>query len=166
VLLLARDVHRHVLGRPDLAVRVRVARTHRGAAVLEDLDVADARVGAELLDLLRPDLDDPLDGLLRQRAEVEVVPRRVADDAAGAVLARALGDERRKVVREHEGAVVVRVPDAARARVPGAEVAGPIVLRQLLARRRLDLPLPRAAAPLRRDEHPLARERVPPPVRR
>jgi hypothetical protein len=158
--ILASDVHRHVLGRPDLPVGVRVRRAHLLAAVLEDLHVADPWVGHQLRVLIRPDLDDPLDRVERQLAEAEVVARRVADDAARPVLAVLRRNQRRVVVREDERLLVLRVPLAARALVARAEVAARVVLVQPLACDFVHVSLPRPLRALRRDEHPFAAERV------
>ena len=72
-LLLARDDRGHVLGRPDLPVRVRIARAHLRSSIFEDLDMSDVRVCAELLVLLRPGLDDLLDRFYRKVSETEVM---------------------------------------------------------------------------------------------
>ena len=48
---------REMAGGPHLAVRVRVAATHHGALVLEDLNVRDPRLLAEARDLIRPGID-------------------------------------------------------------------------------------------------------------
>ena len=71
--LLARDDRGHVLGRPDLPVRVRIAGPHLRSSIFEDLDMSDVRVCAELLVLFCPGLDDPLDRCRGKVSETEVV---------------------------------------------------------------------------------------------
>ena len=72
-LLLARNDCGHVLGRPDLPVRVGIARPHLRSSIFEDLDMSDVRVCAELLVLFRPGLDDPPDRFYRKVSETEVM---------------------------------------------------------------------------------------------
>ena len=155
---------------PDLAVRVRVAGTHRGAAVLEDLDPAVAL--AELGGLVSPDVDDATDRRLVHAREGHVVAGREAHDPAGAP--RTLGTEqpgghavwrrvraqRREVVGEDEGVRVVRVQVAGHARVPWAEVAARVVDGALLRRIRLFRAQPRTLRAARGDKHPLAGQGV------
>jgi hypothetical protein len=98
---------------PDLAVRVRVAGTHRRAAVLEDLDPAVAL--AELGGLVGPDVDHVPDRGLVHAREGHVVTGREAHDAAGSTgplgpeqavanpLVGRVRAECREVVGEHEG---------------------------------------------------------------
>ena len=73
--LLSRNNRRHMLGRPDLPVRVRIARAHLCSSIFEDLDMSDVGMCAELLILLCPGLDDPLDRWRRKVSETEVVAR-------------------------------------------------------------------------------------------
>ena len=80
VLLLSRDDRRDMLGRPDLTVRMRIARTHLLAAVFEDLDMADARVCAELRVLLGPCLDDVLQRGEWELAEAEIMTWRITNN--------------------------------------------------------------------------------------
>jgi len=143
---------------------MRVRRAHHLPAVLEDLHVADPRVGEQLGVLLGPDVDHALDRVRRQVAQAEVVARRVAHDAARPILAVTFRNERGEVVREHERAVVVPVAHAAGALVARAEIAGRVLFRQPLGRHALDLSLPRSLRPLRRHQHPLAAQRVEAPV--
>jgi hypothetical protein len=145
-------------------MRMRVARPHRSAAVLEDLDVPDALIATELGVLVGPYLDDALNRSLWEVAEPEIVPRGVADHTTGAVLSRAFREECREVVREHEGAIVLGVLRTACARVAGAEIAVRIMLGQMLGRGRLDLTLPGSLRSLRRYEHMLSGERIAAPV--
>ncbi len=73
-----------VLGGPDLAVGMGVTGAHHGAAVFEDLHVADIGAGAELFGLLGPHGDDGFDRGQVHGGEGEVVARGEAEDAAGA----------------------------------------------------------------------------------
>ncbi len=174
-----------MLGGPDLAVRVRVARAHHRAAVLEDLHVADPGAAGQLGVLLGPDVHHAPDRVTSISASVRSwrgekqttrqMPRSLSATGAGAYRAhsrvdayprRRVGQQRGVVVVEHEGRGVVRVAHAAGALVAGAEVARRVVGRALLGGRMLDLALPGALRAVRRDQHPLAGERVEPAVRR
>ena len=115
---------------------------------------------AELLILLCPGLDDPLDRWPRKVSETEVVARWIADDSTSAVLAVPSRDQGGEVIREHVCSVVVRVPLASGPFVAGAEVTRGVVLRKSLRRRLVDVALPRALGPLGGNEDPLAREGV------
>ena len=177
-LPLAGRHERHGALRPDLAVGVRVARPHRLPLVLEDLDVRDVVARAELLVLRRPQVHDAAHGGELHVGERLVVARREAEHAAGARLVvrdeqpidvhrrtPAAGGERGEVVLEDEGLGVLGVAVPADALVAGAEVAGRVVGRPPRDRGLLDLPLPRSLGAVRRDEHPLAAERVEAAVR-
>jgi hypothetical protein len=185
-LQLARGVRGHGALRPHLPVRMRVAGAHHLAAVLEQLHVADLAARAQLGRLLRPQVDHAAHRGLAQRREGQVVPRREADHAAGARfglgreqplavehdggvagggLVGRVGLEGGEVVGEDEGARVVGVALAVGAHVPGAQVARGVVRGPLGGGGLLDLTLPRALRAVRRDEHPLAGERVEAAVR-
>ena len=142
VFLLSRDDRRDMLGRPDLTVRMRIARTHLLAAVFEDLHMADARICAELRVLLGPCLDDVLQRREWELAEAQIMAWRITNNPADSVLAVAFRDERREVVREHVRACVAGVALTSAAAVTGTEVTGAVMRRQLIPRGRIDLPLP------------------------
>ena len=108
-----------MLGRPDLTVRMRIARTHLLAAVFEDLDMADARVCAELPRTARSCLDDVLQRGEWELAEAEIMAWRITHDPADSVLAVAFRDERRDVVREHVRARVAGITLTSAGRFPG-----------------------------------------------
>ena len=132
-----------VLGGPDLAVGMRIAGAHHGAAVLEDLDVAEDGIGAEGAVLVGPGVDDAADVGDCHAREGEAVVGVEAEDAAEAALAlgdagvargvagvsaRGVGEERRVVVVEDEDACRMRGVLAAGAGVAGTEVAGGVVV--------------------------------------
>ena len=102
--------------RPDLAVRMRIAGAHRGAAVLEDLHRVDVVHGAERQVLLAPRSDDMPEVFDGEARHGEVVARRIADHPADAgfrlgddqpaAIDRVMADprlQRREVVVEDEG---------------------------------------------------------------
>lgn len=155
---------------------MRIGGPHLGTPVLEDLDPPVGR--AELRRLLRPDVDHIPYRFSADVRERQVMAPAEADHPARAgfalgdeeavldALRAAIGSERGEVVREDEGRVVLRVPGAARALVAGAQVALGVVRRPGIARRRLDLALPRTLGALRGDEDPLIGERVVASMRR
>ena len=76
----------YVFRRPDLAVGMRIARAHHGAAIFKDLHVTGFILAAKLPGLLDPRLDDAFNlGLLHLRQR-EAVVRVKAENAAGASL--------------------------------------------------------------------------------
>ena len=163
---------------PDLSVRVRVAGAHHRAAVLEDLDVADPRLPAELQVLLGPGVDDPADLRAGHRTHGHVVAGREADDPAQATLGFGdqegvggrrrvdrVGQQRGEVVVEDVGGGVPGRADTAGARVARAQVAVGVVGGSIGDRGRLLLPLPRPGGAVRGNQHPLAGELVETPVR-
>ena len=77
----------------------------------------------------------------------------------------AFREQRREVVREHERRVVVGIALAIRTHIPRAEVTLRIVRRPLPAGLRLPPPLPRPLRAMRRDQNPLAGQRIAPPMR-
>src|ERR687892_1862585 len=81
VPLAPRDV-RHVFGRPDLTMRMWITGAHRFSTVLEDLDVCEIRMRAEILVLLGPHGHDTLHLLGRKLRHREIMPRGKANDAA------------------------------------------------------------------------------------
>src|SRR5512132_3628958 len=142
---LPRRLVGHSLVGPDLAVRVWVAGTHHGAAVLEDEDMTYPVDGTELDVLVGPGLDHLADGVLLHLAQGEVVAWGEADDPADASFAlghqqpvtalRCAGGlrlERCEVVVEDEGGAVPGRSCIARPLVAGAEVAGGVVGRASL----------------------------------
>jgi hypothetical protein len=152
---------------------VRVAAAHERALVLEDLHVADEVEGAETRRLVGPGVDHGPDAGDVHIGERQVVARREAEDAADAArgtgaeqlvvergTGRRLGEQGREVVVERERRGVRRIRGPVRATIAGAEVARRVIRRALVARRRLDLSLPRALQPMGRAEDPLVEERV------
>src|SRR6266508_1207666 len=130
----------HSLVGPDLPVRVWVAGTHHGAAVLEDEDVAYPVDSPEFDVLAGSGLDHLPDRVLLHLAEGEVVARGEADNPADAsfalghqqavtvvLFAGRLRLERCKVVVEDEGGAVPGRARTTRPLVAGAEVAGGVV---------------------------------------
>ena len=100
---LAEGLVGDVFGGPDLAVGVRVAGAHHGAAVLEDLDVVDVGQIAEGGGFEGPGVDDGGDVGDGHAGEGEGVVGVEAEDAATAALG--LGDEERGGVGRRTRAV-------------------------------------------------------------
>ena len=104
---------RHVLGGPDLSVRMRVARAHHGAAILEDLHVADLRTGAQLYKLIRPFIDHHANVRRLHQRQRERVVGMEAENAATAGLPLGTqqwrtGRFRRGRVRQQRGVIIVK----------------------------------------------------------
>ena len=78
---------RDVLGGPDLAVRMGIAGAHHGAAIFEDLYIADIRPVAELSSLRGPGFDNPLDLCGLHAGERQAVIGMKAENTAGPSLA-------------------------------------------------------------------------------
>jgi hypothetical protein len=100
------------------------------------------------------------------RAEAQIMAWRITHDPADSVLAVAVRDERREVVREHVRARVSGIALTSAAAVTGTEVAGAVMRRQLIPRGRIDLPLPWSVVALRRNQNPFPGERVEAPMGR
>src|SRR5512133_1613922 len=176
---LPRRLVGHSLVGPDLAVRVWVAGTHHGAAVLEDEDMTYPVDGTELDVLVGPGLDHLADGVLLHLAQGEVVARGEADHPADASFAldhqqpvtalRSAGRLRHqggKVVVEYVGGGVRGGARAACPFVARAQVASGVVLGAPLVGYILDLPLPGACGAVRRYQDPFTGQPVEPAVRR
>jgi len=166
-------------GGPDLAVWMGVAGAHHRAAVLEDLHVLDPVVGAQLLVLAHPGVDDGADLFAGHAGQGERVVGVVAEDLAeaacrhGAEKLRGLrsgrrgriGQESGVIVYKGEHAVVGRIDRTAGTVVAGAEVAFRIVgdagRRGFLAH----FALPRPLRAMGRNQHPRLPQRIPAPVR-
>src|SRR6266852_8543832 len=84
---LAKLLFRRFVGdaraRPYLTVRVRVARTHHGPTVLEDLNIVDGREPTELLVLRGPQVHDEANFCSRHAREGQVMAWRKTGHAAG-----------------------------------------------------------------------------------
>src|SRR5215469_107256 len=113
--------------RPDLAMRVRIARSHHATTVFEYLDVVDFLSGAEFTKLIDPDLDNAFNLPNLHGGKRQIVARREANDPADAGLAlgddqallvdvepRAVGTllERGEIVVEYERCAVSRIAHA------------------------------------------------------
>ena len=85
MLLFTRLVGDGLVG-PNLTVRMRIAATHHLAAVFEDLDVIDEWQGADLSDLVDPDINDGANIFDLHARESQVVTRRKAHYLANATL--------------------------------------------------------------------------------
>ncbi len=154
-LQLVLDFIRHDAGRPDLPVRMRIARAHHLAAILEDQHVSEVATRIELGELRSPGTHDACCFLLRQVAERQIVPRRIAQHAAFArdrlrreqsLAFRACITcriECRKVVRENVRLRVLQIHSTVRALVAGTQIALRIVRESSRRRRCFVLPLPR-----------------------
>jgi len=155
-----------------------VARPHRRPPVLEDLDVVDEVEPAQGARLFGPYLDHATDILERHVRQGQVMARRERDDPADAALALCpqqaapvklrLGrgrQEGREIVVEDESARIGRVPLAPGAFVARAKITGGVIGRPGLRLLLLHLAQPGALRPMRRDQNPLAGERVEAAVR-
>ena len=114
-------------------------------------------------------------GLIAGRYRVQ---RRIGKGGMGEVMAardeqigviacgfRGLLRQRRKIIVEDENALVLRVARAPGAHVAGAKIAIRVVSCGLRLLRPLHLPLPGSVRAMRRNQHPLARERIQAAVR-
>ena len=162
-------VRQEVAG-PDLAVRMRIGAAHDRPFVLEDLHPA---VGpAQFLDLLRPRLDhgtiasSSISGSVRScRGEKHITRHSPSTELSRS--SRSIspeggvcGSSAEKSLRKHERADVGRVDGLAGPPVSRAQVALRVVLRRLLVRHPFLLALPGPLRPVRRDQDPLAGQRV------
>src|SRR5262249_23054644 len=137
-LLFRQNRHRSVS--PNLAMRMRIASAHDGAAILEDLYVAHPIDLLQLRELLAPHANHFADFLERHARNGEVMPRRKADDAADALLGVShqqaglvfskdgdIGEQCGVVVVESKGTGELGISCAIGARIAWAQVAGRIV---------------------------------------
>ena len=176
-MIFLRRSFRQGVQRPDLTVRVRVGAAHDGAFVLKDLHPA---IGMpQVGDLLCPGVDHLADIRHRHLGQGQVVAGRETNHAAGAGyraggkqlrlrLIRGGGarQQRREIVLEDVRRCVRRVLFAARPAVPRAQVASRVISGQILRRSLLHLPEPGALGAVRRDQQPLAGERIKASMRR
>src|SRR6516164_6019144 len=145
---------------PHLPVRVPAARAHGGAAVLEDGHRVDVWQSSEAVILVRPGIDEATNVAHRHVPHAEVVPRRVADDTADARLAArlqqividgsggALRTQRREVIVEYKGRLVMWIHAAIGTGIARTQVAARLVAGQRARRSGLDLSLPWAGGAL------------------
>ncbi len=157
---------------------VRVGGAHRRALVLEELHVVDLRAAAQIENLLGPQIHHLANGGRLHFRQGEVVAWAEADDTADArlrlglqqltlahITARSIGEQGSKVVFKDKGAGVLWVLVPAGAFVAGAEIAARVVLGAVVGRNLFHLAEPGALGAVRRNQHPVAIERVAPPVR-
>ena len=176
--LLLGDFVGQRVARPDLAVRVRIACAHHGAAVFEDLYVVDLGPRAEFQVLLHPRIHHLAQVGRLHVGDRQVVARRETDHAAEsrfgfgqqqAVLLEAIQRrarlERGEVVVENESSGVRRIAHPAGARVARTQIAVGVVIGLCGDGLVFHLPLPGALRAVRRHQHPFARQRIEPPVR-
>src|SRR4029079_7515201 len=172
--LLSRDLRKRV-GGPDLAVGVRIAGPHDGAAIFEDLHVVDLRHLSQLLELSGPGADHTCNLCGRHGGQGKIVAGREADYPANAGFA--FGDqqspvfeveaivanpqlERRKVIFENEGSGVSRIKYPSRPGISRAKIAGGVIFGLAFGRNLLDLPLPRPTGAMWGNQHSLVGEGV------
>ncbi len=166
----------NVFGCPDLAVRMRIAGAHHGAAVLEDLDVLDFGARSEFSCLCRPHFYDTTNCRKLHGCEGEVVAGIETEDTADATLGLRAQETRTfdiemsvghilfecgKVVLEDIGSGVLGRLVATGAGVAGAEVAGGIVGEGLRLCGVLGLALPGAQGAMGGHDDPLTPEGIP-----
>ena len=161
-------------------MRMRIARAHHGAAVLENLDMADEVERSQFAELFDPCIHDGFDLCRSHGSQSEVVARRKADhpadsrlsfsdDEPGVFEVYAIGRrvllERGEVVLENEGGGVGRISNPTGAGISGTEIAGGIVggLGSGAEPGDFSLPWPRGA--VRRNQHPFIGQGIQPPVR-
>jgi hypothetical protein len=156
---------------PNLAVRVRVRTSHDLTLVLEHLDPAVSP--AKFKGLLSPDINHPADVFNRHFRQGEVMPRREADDTAlahyilgsdqgmgGGCSTVIVRQERGKVICENKRVLVIGIDPAPGARVARAEVTAGVVARKVYLWKGLDLSQPGPLSAMRRNQDPIAGERV------
>src|SRR6516164_6649290 len=164
---------RNACGRPDLAMGVRIAGTHHGTAIFENLDVLNVVKRTELLELPSPAIDHSSDIGAVHHGKSQIVfwgkTEHTADSGFGlgdekiffvdrAVLA--MGQQRREVVVEDENMVVMGVHITRGAPVARAHVTGWIVGELASGAGGFDLALPGALSAVRRDQNPFAGEGI------
>ena len=159
--------------RPDLAMRMRIARAHEFAAVLEDLHVTDPRNLRERRALLGPGVHHAAQFARVHSRNGEIVAGRKAQDTANAAIGLGneqtilfvlqwlhFGQKRGEVVLENiRFRIFGRLP-AAGALISRAKIAVGIVSDRRWRGKLLHFSLPRALRPLRRDQDPLSQERI------
>src|ERR1022692_4871241 len=162
-------------GRPDLAMRMRIAGAHHGAAVFEDLYVVDVFQAGQFPKLSDPCVDDQLNLIPRHRGQGEIVTWGKANHTANPRLG--FGDQQAhavdveasvgglwfqggEIVLEDEGRGVRRIVNPAGPGVSGAKVASRVVggLGRGLELRYFSLPGTRGA--MGRDQHPFVGQRI------
>jgi len=164
---------RHMLRRPYLAVRMRIAGAHHRAAVFKNLHMLDEGLSGKLSVLRSPRLHHGLDlrnGHARKR---QAVVRMEAEHTAYPALLLCTqqprsGRGRHRRIRQQSGIVVIEceyrcvigIPVPPSAFIPGAEIAFRVVMERSGSFRLPRLSLPRTLCPVRRDEHPVATQRV------
>src|SRR5579864_2294972 len=141
-----------------------IARSHHGAAVLEDLHVVDGLQAAQLAKLFHPGMDDGFDRFRRHGRQRKIVSRRKTDYSAKARLALrhqqsesfhieafALRSrfQSREIVVENKGRFVPRIPNAAHTSVSRTEVAARVVRWFVACLKLSDLSLPGTSCAMR-----------------
>src|SRR5258708_5179583 len=161
-------------------MRMRIARAHHLAAVLENLHVADSGDQGKLRELRSPRADDLFDFGQAHAGQRQIVPRREAHDAADARLALGYQQalvlniqvpwgriffQRGEVILEDKCGKVLRIARPTRALIARTKIAGGIVLRPLSRWHRFNRALPGTLGAMRGDQYPFASESIEPPVR-
>ncbi len=163
---------------PDLAMRMRIASAHHGAAILKNLDVSNRRKSRELAVLFAPRIYKLRDSCLVHLRYGKIVTRRKTYYPADACLAtrdqqiaivqerdRSFRQQRWIVVIEHERGFVIRISNSPNSFITRAQVAVRVV-RQL---RRVgcffNLSSPRTQSAVRGYNHPFSREAIQTPMR-
>src|SRR5216684_7417715 len=164
--------------RPDLAMGMRIARSHHRAAVFEDLHITDGRMGRQLPKLTAPFVHDASDRGRAHRRQSQIVARRktqnatdsrfgARDDQVFDVLLRrrSSGEQSGKIVIEDESPGVGGIPRPTRPEIARAHVTAGVIFWNLLGLDSFRLSLPRPLVPVRRDEDPLGGEWIEAAVR-
>src|ERR1700730_675306 len=174
-LLFRQNRHRCV--RPNLAVRMRIARSHQRTAVLKNLHVAHPIDPSQAPELLSPHENHVTNLSERHPWNRQIMSRRKTDHPANPLL-RARHEQTafiffkrsrirqkgREIIIKSECAGVLRISGAVRPFISRAQVASRIVSRQIRPCRLLHPPKPRPLRSMRRNQHPLARQWIEPPV--
>ena len=155
---------------PDLAMRMRIARSHHRAAVFENLNVIDKRQCTQFLVLLSPEIHDSPKLVRLHPGHGHIVPRRKADHATNAGLAarchqsaiietsfRGPSQQRGIIVIENQVVFILGISLPRSTRIPRTHVTRGIICRRNLGGYLLDLSQPRALIAMRGNQDPFTR---------
>src|SRR5580765_585211 len=153
---------------PNLAMGMRIAGAHHGAAVFEDLHMLDPGARPQIVELIDPQIDHGPEFAQAHARDGEVVARRKTSDAADSALRTGdqqivvvdpyflrVGEERGVIIVEGEGAGVLRIARTASAGIPRTQIAVWVEMGRILEWGLFYLSLPGPLRAMGRDDDPL-----------